>query len=262
MYIKGTLKESEKNKLKFGKAKFSKQNIGMRNRSFFREKEVFIENVYLGIQHREGALAIDTCKISDFINDGISAWKGDIHIREYLCNHNLDYIYDKSNHSDCFHIFAVDPKTYKRNTFPVENVTIERAVLRIEGSGSSSKGNFMLSELVPYKNFKLFSKGISVTGNNTNIPVINATNLQDSIIGSWQYPVDPELVGSRPIRIMNRKSNQRLSKNIEIHVYKGTVIQLDKHAKKETKIYLYHKKWSRQERQDYYEVRKAGFELL
>lgn len=210
----------------------------------YQSRDIELSNGFIGLRVRGGAtLTSDTVNISAIKNDALHCWNGGVSIESLIIDHSLPIEYSDDNHPDCGQFFAKklanDPEG-REDVF--EGLYIGSAKCNVACHGDEDKKNgFLFTELCKYNNIILFPRGIEFITNSSAPYFIDATNLNNAIIGSQDHPIDPDKVSGKGIRIGDVKEGAPTSSNITIHAYKGLNIVLGKQAKEVTHVIEYDK---------------------
>jgi hypothetical protein len=224
-------------------------DIPLQVSELFYKAKLAVSYAFACIQHRYGMFIVDSLHLSAFKNDGFIAWYGGIYIEDLIIDHNLPYIYTRQNHSDCFHVQKANHHKSSKEDF--DGLYIGSAICNV--TNGRKKNGFLFTEVRKHKNIELFINGLIYMSTAINAPyVIDSVGFQNAVIGSYSYPIDPDKISNKGIRIARVKPNCPESKNIELHVYSGQKIILDDQSRSVTKIFTYEKHWTKQDRMNYY----------
>ena len=251
---KGRVTDTVKSQLYSKEPRYDNTDIPLQLFKDMDEEYIKISDCYLGVQHRQGKLKVKSVRIESFINDGYALWQGEPEIEFLYINHDLDFRYTRSNHSDCFHA---------QTNLNKKNIIIKQVELELKGKGSQDKGKFMFSEVGVNESCRFFEDGVIIKDHGrfkNKTPLINSLSFKNTQFGSPENPIDGRKIGASSIRIMRRKPNSPKSSNNVIHCYSDVNIEID--DKNGTSVRIYKRGWPKQDRLDNFEVWKGAKYLL
>ena len=129
---------------------------------------------------------------------------------------------------------------YDYNKKLIKNIQLRSVEIEVGGKGFNDKGLFMLTEICRYYNFKLFSQGFKIVTNPRykrksrvpskyyKQPAFNATNLQNSVLGSKRFPLNNEDLEGRTIRIKDVKQGSPATYGVKIYAKLGVRFEFTK----------------------------------
>lgn len=198
-----------------------------------------VSNAYVGLQVRTPYTYITKLEARDCFSDLIAVRTGDFHVGFLYAKDTHEYVYSKYNHKDVFQIYNFCSVTNKHLKEPVQNVSINKALIF---TGGENKHIINCTEVCGYEKFTLFDHGCEVfdVGKPSKLRyLINTINAVDWVIGSPEHPLDPKKIGDRIIRIAGVKPGSPPSNNIEIHARPGLRLELDSSARMALKLTEY-----------------------
>jgi len=200
-----------------------------------------LSDAHAGLVHRSGSLDAIMIDAKHFVNDAIILQSSNVDVEMVNVVHDVPFTYSKYNHADAMQIYAYNKKLIK-------NVRIRSVDVEISGKGFNDKGIVMLTEICRYYNFKLFSQGFKVTTNPRykrksrvpstyyKQPAFNATNLQNSVLGSKRFPLNNEDLEGRTIRIKGVKRGSPKTYAVKIYAKAGVRFEFTPETRKGIEI--------------------------
>lgn len=203
-------------------------------------KDLSVSGHYVGLEVRKESNYF--AGVTTTVNpesDHIVLWKGK-QVFEYLdCTDTNPYVYSDENHKDLVQAYHLSTVTYKHLVSPFVGLTIGYMRARVVGK---DKSGLVFSEICGYENFDLFGKGVDYDCDDRASPyLINSINGVNWVIGSPEYPLDPQRISNKGIRIAGVKKNSPPSRNIVIHAYPDLRLDLDQSASRATTLIQYNR---------------------
>lgn len=201
-------------------------------------KHLEVNDAYIGVQIRTPSTFINKLAIDGCASDSLVSRTGGVHINELVIGDKVPYTYTRINHKDLVQVYNYDS---------VRNMLINRPVVgfRVDSFKAVMSGNdkfiFHFTEICGYSKVRLFSRGCRVIqeGVTNNDYLISSTNADDWIIGSPDFPLDPERISNKIIRINGKKAGSKPSRSLVIHSYEGLRLELDESAQKALQHIIY-----------------------